>query len=158
MFKKTILFGLLASVFAAPAFADGASKEEGAGVGVGAVIGGVVGGPVGAIIGAAFGAKVGDEFHQRNEEVDSLSASLTDSQGHVEKLERNINSLNGELRSVDSELQQARELAKPEVLALLEAGIEMDLLFRTDEYVLADDTGTRLSQLAASVSANPTAA
>ena len=155
MFKKTILFGLLASVFAAPAFADGASKEEGAGVGVGAVIGGVVGGPVGAIIGAAFGAKVGDEFHQRNEEVDSLSVSLTDSQGYVEKLERNINSLNGELRSVDSELQQARELAKPEVLALLEAGIEMDLLFRTDEYVLADDTGTRLSQLAASVSANP---
>lgn len=155
MFKKTILFGLLASVITAPAFAAGASKEENAGVGVGAVIGGAVGGPLGVIIGAAFGAKMGDEFHQKNEKVDSLTASLTDSQRQVETLERNINSLNGELRSVDSELQQARELAKPEVLALLEAGIEMDLLFRTDEYVLADDTGTRLSQLAASVSGNP---
>jgi len=38
---------------------------------------------------------------------------------------------------------------------LLEAGIEIDLLFRTDEYILADPTGKRLGELAASVSANP---
>ena len=46
-------------------------------------------------------------------------------------------------------------MANPEALALLEAGIEMDLLFRTDEYVLADSTDGRLSQLAVTLSGNP---
>ena len=67
MFRKITLLGLLATVVTVPAFADGASKEESAGVGAGAVIGGVVGGPLGAIVGAAFGAKLGDEFHQKND-------------------------------------------------------------------------------------------
>jgi outer membrane protein OmpA-like peptidoglycan-associated protein len=155
MFRKTILFAVLASLVAGPALAERASSEESAGVGVGAVIGGVIGGPVGVIFGAAFGAKLGDEFHQRNEAVDSLSASLSGSQSQVESLTRDIDSLNGELRSIDSALRQARDMAKPELLALLEAGIEMDLLFRTDEYVLSDGTGGKLSQLAASVSGNP---
>lgn len=155
MLKKTILLGLLASVITAPVLAEGTSKEEASGLGAGVVIGAFAGGPIGAMIGGALGAKIGDEFHQRNEQVDSLSTSLDGSKGRVNSLQTDIQSLNAEIQSIDAELQQAREMAKPEVLALLEAGIEMDLLFRTDEYVLADSTGGRLSQLAASVSANP---
>ena len=155
MFRKMILIGLLANTISTPAFAAGASKEEGAGVGVGAVIGGFVGGPVGVIVGAVLGAKLGDEFHQRNDEVDSLTTSLNGSKGQIVLLQRSIDSLNGEIRSIDNDLQQAREMAKPEILALLQAGIEMDLLFRTDEYVLADATGGKLSQLAAAIAGNP---
>jgi outer membrane protein OmpA-like peptidoglycan-associated protein len=155
MFKKTVLIGLLASIIAAPALADNASKKEGAGIGLGAVIGGVIGGPPGVILGAAFGARISDEFRQRNTKVDSLSASLGGSESQVDSLKKNVRSLNGEIESINAELLQARAMAKPEILALLEAGIEMDLLFRTDEYVLADSTGTRLSQLAATVSGNP---
>jgi outer membrane protein OmpA-like peptidoglycan-associated protein len=155
MFRKTILLGLLASVIANPAFADTASREESAGVGIGAVIGAIAGGPAGVIIGAAFGAKVGDEFHQRNEAVDSLTTSLDDSKGQIVALQHNIDALHGEIRAIDGDLQQARELAKPEFLALLKAGIEMDLLFRTDESVLADSTSGKLSQLAASIAGNP---
>lgn len=155
MIRKTIITGLVLSLFAAPAFASGASKEEGAGVGIGAAVGGAAGGPVGAIIGAAIGAKIGDNFHKRSEQLDDLTASLDGSRSKVSTLERDITALKGELRNKDGELRQARELARPELLSLLQAGIEMDLLFRTDEDVLSDSTGSKLQQLAASLVANP---
>lgn len=155
MIKKTVLAGFILSLFAVPAFAEGPSREEGTGVGLGVVIGAVAGGPVGAILGAALGAKIGDEFHQRNEEVDVLSASLKGSRDQVSVLKRDIVALDGKIRSKDSELQQVRDLARPELLTLMQAGIEMDLLFRTDEYVLSDSTGEKLTQLAASLATNP---
>jgi len=148
MFRKTIVLGLLASLMTAPAFAESVSKEEGTGVGVGVVIGAIVGGPFGAVVGAAFGAKLGDSIHQRKTDVESLTATLDGSMNRVGVLERDIVSLNGELR-------QSQEQAQPELLALLQAGIEFDLLFRTDEHVLADNTGSKLRQLAASLVDNP---
>ena len=63
--------------------------------------------------------------------------------------------MNGEIQMIDGELREIREFAKPELLALLEAGIEMDLLFRTAEDSLADATGGKLSQLAGSLAGNP---
>ena len=155
MLKKIILTGLLVSVAAAPALAQGNSKERASGLGAGVVIGAMAGGPIGAMIGAALGAKVGDEFHERNEQVATLSSSLDGSNNQISSLRGDIQSLNAEIQSIDNQLRQARDMAKPEVLALLEAGIEMDLLFRTDEHVLADSTGGRLGHLAASVAANP---
>jgi outer membrane protein OmpA-like peptidoglycan-associated protein len=148
MFRKIVLLGLLASFMSTPALAEGTSKEEGAGMGAGVVIGAIVGGPVGAIIGAALGAKIGDEFHQRNDEVDSLTASLDGSTNRVFTLERDIVALNSELR-------ESQQLAKPELLALLRTGIEFDLLFRTDEDVLTGTTGVKLRQLAKSLAGNP---
>jgi outer membrane protein OmpA-like peptidoglycan-associated protein len=144
MCNKIILVGLIAALTAAPAFADSASKEEGVGVGLGATIGGIAGGPVGIILGAAIGARFGDEMHQRNEAVDSLSASLQGSQNRVSELEQDIDALGGDL-------QRLREESRPGLLSLLQAGIEMDLLFRTDEHQLAASTGSRLQQLAASL-------
>ena len=148
MFKKIILAGFIAAVVAAPAFAENASKEESIGVGAGAVIGGFAGGPVGIILGAALGAKLGDEMYQRDTEIDQLSASLQGSQERAQKLERDVDSLGGDLQRMQAE-------SRPELLSLLQAGIEMDLLFRTDEHVLADSTGSRLKQLAASLASMP---
>ena len=155
MIRKTLVAGLILSIGATPAFADRASKEETAGLGFGAVVGGVAGGPAGAIIGAAIGAKLGDNFHRKNEDIDALSASLDLSHSKVSDLERNIVALKGEIRTREDQLARSRELARPEIVALLKTGIEMDLLFRTDEYVLADDTVSRLRALAASLAANP---
>lgn len=154
MIRKTILFSLLANFFSVPAFAEGTSKEEAAGVGLGVVIGAAAGGPIGAIVGAAIGGKVGDELYQRDHEAETLAASLQGSQSRVALLEKNVMSLNGEIRSMDGELKEIREFARPELLSLLAAGIEMDLLFRTDEDVLADTAGGKLSQLATSLAAN----
>ena len=148
MFNKIILAGLIAVLTAAPAFAEGSSKEEGIGVGAGAVIGGFAGGPVGIILGAALGAKLGDEFFQRDTEINQLSASLQGSQSRVNELERNVDALGGDLQRMQDE-------SRPELLSLLQAGIEMDLLFRTDEHVLSRTTGSRLQQLATSVATMP---
>ena len=155
MIRKTLLAGMILSIGAAPAFAESASKEETAGLGFGAVIGGVAGGPAGAIIGAAIGAKLGDNYHQKSEDIDTLSATLDVSRSRISNLERSIVALKGEIADTESQLQQSRELARPEIVALLQTGIEMDLLFRTDEHVLADDTEERLRALAASLAANP---
>ena len=125
-----------------------ASREENIGVGSGAVIGAIAGGPVGFIVGAAIGAKIGDTMHQKNEQLDSLSASLQGSRHTVAAMETNINAL-------VSEIDRLQELARPELVNLLQAGIEMDLLFRTDEFALADATGDRLARLAASLASMP---
>jgi outer membrane protein OmpA-like peptidoglycan-associated protein len=148
MRNKIILTGLIAILAAAPAFAESASKEESIGVSAGAVIGVIAGGPVGLVVGAALGAKLGEEFSQRGTEIDQLSASLQGSQSRVNELERDVVALGGDL-------QRMQEESRPELLSLLQAGIEMDLLFRTDEDVLSATTGSRLQQLAASLASMP---
>ncbi len=121
--------------------ANKSSKEESIGVGSGAVIGALAGGPVGLIIGAAIGAKVGDSIHQKNERIDNLQVSVTSSNSMLGQLEDDVEGLNGEI-------DRLQNVARPELVSLLQAGIAMDLLFRTDESVLADTTGDRLAQLA----------
>lgn len=124
------------------------SKEENVGVGSGAVIGALAGGPVGMIIGAAIGAKVGDTFHQKSERIDDLQGSLQDSQQSVVRLERDVDGLNGEIENL-------QDVARPELISLMQAGIDMDLLFRTDEFALTDTTGDRLAQMAGTLASMP---
>lgn len=155
MRNKLVVSGIIVSLLAGPAMAGGASKEEKVGVGTGATIGAIAAGPVGLIIGAAIGAKIGDGFHSRNEQLDSLSNDLTGSRQYVADLERNIDELNGNLDEVGVELEQLQNVTKPELLSLMTAGIEMDLLFRTDEDVLSDSTGMRLQQMASTLAAMP---
>lgn len=155
MRNKLVVSGIIVSLLAGPAMAGGASKEEKVGVGTGATIGAIAGGPVGLIIGAAIGAKIGDGFHSRNEQLDSLSNDLAGSRQYVSDLERNIDELNGNLDEVGVELEQLQNVTKPELLSLMTAGIEMDLLFRTDEDVLSDSTGMRLQQMASTLAAMP---
>ena len=142
----TILVVALAS--ASPAFADKASKEQNIGVGTGAVVGALAGGPVGFFIGAAIGAKIGDKMHEKSTTIGALTGSLDDSRGNVAELNRNIDSLNVELARID-------EIDRPQLINLMQAGIQMDLLFRTDEHVLADTTGARLATLAGGLAAMP---
>lgn len=152
---KVFLSGLIALLTAAPAMADSASKEENTGAGLGALVGAVAGGPVGLMVGAAIGAKVGDGYHERNSKVDSLSASLTGSESRAARLENDVRSLNGEITDLDNEIAHLRETSRPELLSLLRSGIAMDLLFRTDEDVLATNTADRLKQLATTLAAMP---
>ena len=131
-----------------PAHAEKASKEESIGVGTGAVVGAAAGGPVGFIIGAAIGAKIGDSYHRKNEQVGVLEGELGASQGRASRL-------TGEIGELNREIEQLQQVARPELVALMQAGIDMDLLFRTDEHVLTDSTGTRLERLATTLAAMP---
>jgi outer membrane protein OmpA-like peptidoglycan-associated protein len=125
-----------------------ASKQENIGVGTGAVIGGVAAGPVGLIIGAAIGGGIGHNFYKKNGEIETLSESLDQSRDQVASLDNNIDALR-------VELERTQRIARPEVVSLLQAGIAMDLLFRTDEAVLADTTGIRLHELATTLASMP---
>jgi outer membrane protein OmpA-like peptidoglycan-associated protein len=153
---KLIAIAVIAALAAGPATATAkSSKEETAGVGIGATVGAAAGGPVGFIVGAAAGAWFGDRFHQKKQEVKILSTSLESSKSALTELEEAVGRLQTEQQISDNELARLRAVAKPELLSLLRTGIEMDLLFRTDESDLADSTQGRLQQLAATLSTMP---
>jgi len=132
-----------------------ASKQESLGVGAGALAGAVAGGPVGFIIGAAVGAKIGDTLYRKDVEIETLGASLAASRNEVTGLERNVARMDSDIDTLSEELQRLQRIARPEVVNLLQAGIAMDLLFRTDESVLADSTGIRLHELASTLASMP---
>ena len=156
MRTKLTVITLAACLAAGPAFAaEQASKPETIGVGVGATVGALAGGPIGFVIGAAIGAKIGDEFHEREEKVETLTGSLQRSTTRVEELEHDVQALNADLDALGGDLQRMRAMARPELLGLLESGIEMDLLFRTEEHVLTDSTSSRLAELGSSLAAMP---
>ena len=155
--RKTIsAIAALGLITLAPAAAQaGGSKQENIGIGSGAIIGAAAGGPVGLIIGAAIGASIGDNIHQKTSEIESLSVSLEQSRGEVESLERDVSDLDADIDALNADLVRMQRIARPEVVSLLQAGIAMDLLFRTDESVLADTTGIRLNELATTLATMP---
>jgi outer membrane protein OmpA-like peptidoglycan-associated protein len=156
MRNKHILIGIVLALITAPAMAgQGASKEESVGVGAGAAVGAILGGPVGFVVGAAIGAKVGDEFKKKNDNADSLNSSLAGTRKRIADLEQNIDALNSDIDQLGGEMQQLQSVARPELIDLMQVGIEMDLLFRTDEHVLIDTTGSRLQNLAMSLASMP---
>ena len=149
---KVVAIGIIASLATGTAFAaDKASREEAVGVGTGVVIGAAAGGPVGAIVGAAIGAKLGDSFHRRGEKVEALNSDLSSSRAQVERLRKDVSVLAKDKDALGEDLQELQSVARPEFLSLLQAGIEMDLLFRTDEHVLRNATGERLQTMAATL-------
>jgi outer membrane protein OmpA-like peptidoglycan-associated protein len=161
MRKQLIIISAIASLAATPVFASsgvaesGSSREESIGVGAGAALGAIAGGPVGFMIGAMIGAKVGETLYLKDSEIDTLSGSLQSSEDVVDVLQNDVRELNGDVDTLSAELTRLEASAQPELRSLLQAGIAMDLLFRTDEHVLADTTGIRLAELAASLSSKP---
>lgn len=150
MRNKIIAIITAASIlFAVPSHAaDKSSRQETIGVGSGAAIGFIAGGPVGFVVGAAVGAKIGDTMHKKNERIAGL-------QGSVDNSNRTVARLKGDIDTLGGEIERLQGVARPELVSLLEAGIAMDLLFRTDEAVLADVTGDRLAQLAGTLAGMP---
>lgn len=147
-----ILIATLSTV--SPAFAK-ASKQENIGVGSGAVVGGLAGGPVGFIIGAAIGGKLGDKMRQKAETIETLQDTLVGSESDVEQLEQDVRELNADIDTLSAELERFEKIDRPRLVGLMQAGISMDVLFRTDEHVLADTTGGRLAELAGGLASMP---
>ncbi len=129
------------------------SKEELKGAGAGALLGAAVGGPVGFIVGAAIGAEVGESMHHKNAEIGTLDRSLEASKARVQALRIEMDDLERELGTTSADLATLERSVHPELVSLMQSGISLDLLFRTDEFELVD--GARLSSLAASLAAMP---
>lgn len=155
--RKTISTIMAVSlVTTAPLAAHAAtSKQENIGIGAGAIVGAAAGGPVGLIIGTAFGAYLGDNMHRKNNQIETLSTELEASRSEVVRLEEGYERMDRNLDALSAELQRMQRHSTREIVSLLEAGIAMDLLFRTDEAVLADTTGSRLHELATTLAAMP---
>ncbi len=152
MNKLTVIVATSALALAsAPGFAaesNKASKEETIGLGSGAVIGAAAGGPFGFVFGAAIGALIGDKMHEQKTDIEQLSVALDSSQAKVASLNGGVIELRGQNQELLDEIRRIEPYARPELVNLMQAGIAMDLLFRTDEDALADTTGERLSELA----------
>ena len=156
MRNHLIIITAVSALIAAPAIAkERVSTEEAVGFGAGATIGAIAGGPFGLIIGAAIGAKLGDTFDQNSNEIDSLDASLHGSNAKAAKLQKEVVALNHDIDALGGDIQRLQAISRPELLSLMRAGIEMDLLFRTDEDRLSPSIGSRLQHLAASLAAMP---
>ncbi len=154
--RKTITaLSIITLVAATSAVAEPASKEENIGVGSGALIGAAAGGPVGLVIGAAIGVKIGDKMHRKNTEIENLNVSLDSSEDEVLELKGELDTLNDNLDALSARLAHVQSIDRPALVNLMQAGIAMDLLFRTDEHALADTTGARLAELASSVATMP---
>jgi outer membrane protein OmpA-like peptidoglycan-associated protein len=148
MRKLTTIVTITILAMATQTASAAASKEENIGVGSGAVVGALAGGPIGLIVGAALGAKLGDSVNKKSERIEALQGSLQNSQQSVAALESGIDDLS-------VEIEQLQRVARPELVSLMQAGINMDLLFRTDEFALTDTTGDRLAQMAGTLASMP---
>jgi outer membrane protein OmpA-like peptidoglycan-associated protein len=156
MYKTLWTFTLLTVLAAAPAAnAAEASREEKIGIGTGALIGAVAGGPVGLVAGIAIGAKLGDELHEKNSEIDTLTTALASSQREFEMLDADAGRLRREAGFARAEIRRLEQAARPELLDLVHAGIESDWLFRTGEFALADTTAAKLVELAVGLAKMP---
>lgn len=155
--RKWVSVITLAALFGAAQAqaAESASKEEIVGVGSGAIIGAVAGGPVGFIVGAAIGAKLGDSMHVKNRNIDGLQSSLAAREQEMDRLQAAVRDAHESNDALVDDVRRLESLARPELVELMEAGIAMDLLFRTDEAVLTDTTGGRLAELAGTLAAMP---
>ncbi|MEM1175419.1 MAG: DUF456 family protein [Pseudomonadota bacterium] len=139
---------LFASTSSIAAESRNVSTKETIGLGGGAVIGAVAGGPVGFVLGAGLGALLGEHMHKQSQDIDNLNAALDSSQAKVASLSSGVIELQGANEELLDEIRRIEPYARPELVNLMQAGIEMDLLFRTDEDALADTTGERLTELA----------
>lgn len=125
------------------------SREEIIGFGSGAVIGAAAGGPLGFVIGSAVGALLGDTLHEKTQAAETLGAALAQAESEAEQLGVRYRRLASSHEQIDGELRRLKPLARPGLIEMMQAGIAMDLLFRTDESVLAPDTDGRLDELGA---------
>lgn len=127
---------------------DEGNKRELIGAGSGAVIGAAAGGPVGLLIGVAFGAWLGDRIHQehsgRVEAEQVADAALTE----AASLRNVLLSNELEVARLESQLL-AEQRAHRDVLR---EAISLQVMFRTADSSLDEDSKQRLSRIAELIS------
>lgn len=158
--KDTIIaLTVLALVALQPSIAAAeSSKQEAVGVGSGALVGAAAGGPVGFLLGAAVGGYIGDAFERKSERNERLNADLAMAGERVAALEAEVDAMDNELEALGEELVAYRRDGYTDGLALLEAGIEADLLFRTAESTLPENLRSRVERLARTLAGVPAVA
>ena len=147
MIKRTIIAGLAAVTMSNAGWTAEPAPEpnkERIGLASGAVLGGLAGGPLGVVFGAALGGWLGDEFDTQRHERDDLERRW-------EQARAEVASLNGLVEGSERQLAQVTSEYGRETAAMREKvreALDVQVLFKTGESSLAENTGQRLSRLA----------
>ena len=148
------IFLLIAAAFSTAGWAaddSRASKYETIGVGSGGAVGAAAGGPVGFIVGAAVGAWLGDQFNRQHQARDEFERNWIDSETRVTELddllqgaEQKVSTMESGVAVLETRLRRETE----QLRAAVRDALDVQVLFRTDEDTLPDETRRRLVRLA----------
>lgn len=147
MIRKIILTGITATAMTSVGWTAEPNQEptkERIGVASGAVLGGLAGGPLGLVFGAAFGGWLGDEFDVQRRERDDYEHRWT-------LAAEEVANLNGLIEGSERELAQARADFSRDATTMREKvreALDVQVLFKTGDASLAEETGRRLTRLA----------
>ena len=151
MIKKIIITGISATALASVGWTAEPTheqKQERIGLASGAVLGGLAGGPLGVVFGAALGGWLGDEFDVQRRERDDFEQRWTLA---VEE----VANLNGLIEGGERELEQLRADFRRDATTMREKvreALDVQVLFKTGDATLAEETDRRLTRLAELVS------
>jgi len=146
MIKNTLIF-LMLTIFAGAGWtaeASKMSKHENIGIGGGAAIGAAAGGPVGLVLGAALGAWLGDRFDAEHTARVDFEDRWTEAEAEVAALNDLVRSSEQHAAVLESRLgRQTREMRDT-----VSDALDVQVLFKTNESNLPDETQQRLLRLA----------
>ncbi len=146
--KKQVWWLLAASLAAGPGWSAETEqtqrKLEGIGLGSGAAAGAIAGGPVGLIVGAALGGWLGDRFGAERDGRRAAEQGLEQARADNQALGRALGTKERELARSEAALAAERAARRAD----LQAALDIDVFFRTEESTLPDGAEQRLAKLA----------
>ena len=153
MIRNAIVLSICAAFSTAGWAADETrtSRYETIGIGSGGVVGAAAGGPVGFIAGAAIGAWLGDQFHQQGRARDEFEQNWMTSETRVTELDDLLQDAEQQVSTMHSQVTTLETALRRETAQLRTAvrnALDVQVLFRTDEDTLPDETRQRLVRLA----------
>lgn len=148
--KMISVFALSAIVWTQPALA-GSAKAQNIGVGTGAIVGAVVGGPVGFFVGVIGGAKIGEKIDHQSDQNFALNSELEQARSAQSDLSRQVSVMDAELVATRESLDAIAEGPMADAYAVLRNGLDIDVLFGTDEYEIDARMTAQLQRLATSL-------
>ena len=110
----------------------------------GAVIGGVTGGPVGLVVGATLGTWLGDRFDEERNARTQFKQRWIEAEEEVAALNDLVASSEHQVAVLESQIHQENR----EMQNTLRDALDVQVLFRTNESTLPDETQNRLLRLA----------
>jgi len=147
MIRKTIITGISTLAMASVGWTAEPNPEpdkERIGIASGAVLGGLAGGPLGVVFGAAFGGWLGDEFDEQRRERDDFEQRWDQARAEVQSLNSLVQGSERQLAQLTSD--HGRETAA--MRERVREALDVQVLFKTGDTSLAQETDERLTRLA----------
>lgn len=147
MIKKIIITGISTLAITSVGWTAEPNQEpdkERIGIASGAVLGGLAGGPLGVVFGAAFGGWLGDEFDEQRQARDDFEQRWDRARAEVASLNSLVEGSERQLAQLTSDYGRETAAMREKVREAL----DVQVLFKTGDTSLAQETDERLTRLA----------